>query len=218
MSHLIIMLMKPCVNTVRDVNRGVVILKHRTLSRRERLKLRMKMISENTLIMVEDNERLQSTGKYCASHCHRTPSIFQCWNRQSTWNASAFSCQTSTRPVVCKNVNEKPPDHMTRSHCNRVQFRWSWHHCCHFISFLVETNGFGIVILPWMFTGYNSHWIVFVNTGFWRWVFVSDVICGNVVCNFGRLPSSTPVYPYLSTFAHCCASQKTPYPGLCRLS
>ncbi|GFX10366.1 hypothetical protein TNCV_1867611 [Trichonephila clavipes] len=55
--------------TARRVNRGAVLLEHRTFSQREVLKHRMKMIAENASIIVTcdhsplNNERPQFTGR-----------------------------------------------------------------------------------------------------------------------------------------------------------
>ncbi|GFV70866.1 hypothetical protein TNCV_3626321 [Trichonephila clavipes] len=63
------------------MNRGVVILEHRTFSRKQSLKRRIKRICENASIMVvcdptpQDKEMPQSTGRYYPpyTHHHRTP-------------------------------------------------------------------------------------------------------------------------------------------------
>ncbi|GFV60368.1 hypothetical protein TNCV_3470041 [Trichonephila clavipes] len=73
------------------VNRGVVILERRTLSRKESLKNRVKMICEDTLIIVandhfsQDKDRSQSMGQRIASHTlTETPTCFTVGIRQRT--------------------------------------------------------------------------------------------------------------------------------------
>ncbi|GFW44033.1 hypothetical protein TNCV_997981 [Trichonephila clavipes] len=81
------MLMRPSLNKAKRVNMGVFILEHSMFSRNESLKHWVKMICENTLIMVacnyplQNNEKLQFKGRYNTPHYHRALSIFLGWNQ-----------------------------------------------------------------------------------------------------------------------------------------
>ncbi|GFT88461.1 hypothetical protein TNCV_262561 [Trichonephila clavipes] len=64
MLHSIIMLMYPCLNVGRGVIRGVVILEHRMISRKESRKPRGKMICENAPVMIVCDHPFKTTGRF----------------------------------------------------------------------------------------------------------------------------------------------------------
>ena len=148
------------------------------------------MICENVLKMVPCDILLKTTRgsnplEDIASHTITGhPSCFTVGTRQSTRNASVGVRQPNTCPVVWNNVNEDSSVQMTCFHCICIHTSWSSHHCNLFISFRTKTNGFGIATLLWMFAACNSRWIVLMDTGFWKWVLISDVICVSTVLRF----------------------------------